>query len=68
MVDRAWAYNFNLFDIEWTQKLVSCKYYWSELTEDMKKYVFLYDVYQYVKMSRYHLYSEMQSLLCSNDF
>jgi len=30
------------FDIEWTQKLVLCKYYWSELTENVKKYVFSY--------------------------
>jgi len=56
------------FNIEWTQKLVSHKYYWSELTENMKKYIFLYDVYQHVKMFRHHLYDEMQLLLCSNDF
>jgi len=58
----------NHFDIEWTQKLVSCKYYWSELIEDVKKYVFSYNVYQHVKISKHHLYNEMQSLLHSNDY
>jgi len=29
------------FDIEWTKKLVSYKYYWSELIEDIKKKCFL---------------------------
>jgi len=56
------------FDIEWTQKLILHKYYWSELTENIKKYVFLCDMYQHVKMSRHHLYDKMQLLLCSNDF
>jgi len=41
------------FDIEWTQKLVSCKYYWLKLTENIKKYVFSCDVYQHIKMSRH---------------
>jgi len=56
------------FDIEWTQELVSHKYYWLKLTEDIKKYIFSYDVYQHVKTSRHHLYDEMQLLLCLNDF
>jgi len=55
------------FNIEWTQKLVSHKYYWSELTENVKKYVFLCDVYQHVKTSKHHLYDEMQLLLYLND-
>jgi len=58
----------NHFDIEWIQELMSCKYYWLKLTENIKKYVFSYNVCQHVKMSRHHLYDEMQSLLCSNDF
>ena len=33
------------FDIEWTQELLSCKYYWHELSEDVKKYVFSCDMY-----------------------
>ena len=32
------------FDIEQTQELLSCKYYWHELSEDVKKYVFSYDM------------------------
>jgi len=35
----------NYFDIEWTQKLVSHKYYWLKSIEDVKKYVFSYNVY-----------------------
>ena len=31
-------------DIEWTQELLSHKYYWHELSEDVKKYVFLCDM------------------------
>jgi len=58
----------NHFHIEWTQKLVSHKYYWSKLTVNEKKYVFSCNVYQHVKMSRHHLYDKMQLLLCSNDF
>jgi len=56
------------FNIEWTQELVSHKYYWLKLTENIKKYVFSCDIYQHVKMSRHWLYNEMQLLLCSNDF
>ena len=55
------------FEIEWTQELLSCKYYWYELSEDVKKYVFLCDMYQKMKVSRHYLYSDMQSLLCSSD-
>jgi len=33
------------FNIKQTQKLVLYKYYYSELTENVKKYVFLYNIY-----------------------
>ena len=55
------------FDIEWTQELLSCKYYWHELSEDVKKYVFSCDMCQKVKVSRHCSYSDMQSLLHSTD-
>ena len=55
------------FDIEQTQELLSCKYYWHELSEDVKKYVFSYDMCQKMKVSRHCSYSNMQSLLCSTD-
>ena len=55
------------FDIEWIQELLSCKYYWYELSEDVKKYVFSYDMCQKVKVSRHHSYSNMQSLLHLTD-
>ena len=56
------------FNIKWTQELMSHKYYWLKLTENIKKYVFSCNVYQHVKMSRHHLYDEMQLLLCLSDF
>ena len=56
------------FNVEWTEKLVLYKYYWSELTENIKKYVFLCDVYQHVKTFKHHLHDKMQLLLHSNDF
>ena len=34
------------FDIEWTLKLMSYKYYWSKLTKNIKKYVFSYNICQ----------------------
>ena len=52
------------FDIEQTQELLSCKYYWYELSEDVKKYVFSCDMCQKMKALRHHSYSDMQSLLC----
>ena len=52
-------------DIEWTQELLSHKYYWHELSEDVKKYVFSCDMCQKMKVSRHCSYSDMQSLLCS---
>ena len=55
------------FNIVWTQELLSCKYYWHELSEDVKKYVFSCDMCQKIKVSRHHSYSDMQSLLCSTD-
>ena len=33
------------FNIEWTQELLLHKYYWHKLSEDVKKYIFLCDVY-----------------------
>ena len=56
------------FNIEWTQKLVLCKYYWLKLTENIKKYIFSCNVYQHIKMSKHQSYSEMQLLLHSNNF
>jgi hypothetical protein len=54
------------FSIEWTLKLMSHKYYWSELTEDVKKYVFhVMCVNEW--RCQHHLYNELQSLLCSSD-
>ena len=46
---------------------MSHKYYWSKLTKDVKKYVFSYNVCQWVKMFRHHSYSKMQSLSQSSD-
>ena len=55
------------FDTEQTQELLLCKYYWHKLSEDVKKYVFSYDVCQKMKVSRHYLYSNIQSLLCLTD-
>ena len=46
---------------------MSCKYYWHELSEDVKKYVFSCDMCQKMKVSRHCPYDDMQSLLCSTD-
>ena len=56
------------FDIEQTLKLMLHKYYWSELTKNIKKYVFSCNIYQWVKTFRHHSYSKMQSLSQSSDF
>ncbi len=50
------------FDIERTLKLVSCKYYWSKLAKDVKKYVFSCNICQRVKAPRHCLYNKMQTL------
>jgi len=54
------------FSIEWTLELVSCKYYWLKLVKDVKKYVFSCNICQRVKVSKHHLYDEMQVLPHSN--
>ncbi len=54
------------FSIEQTLELVSCKYYWSKLAKDVKKYVFSCNICQRVKVSRHHSYDKMQALPHSN--
>jgi len=54
------------FSIEWTLELMSCKYYWSELVKDVKKYVFSCNICQRVKVSKHCSYDEMQVLPHSN--
>jgi len=56
------------FSIEQTLELVSCKYYWSKLAKDVKKYVFSCNICQRVKVFRHHSYDEMQTLLHLNGF
>ncbi len=41
---------------------MSCKYYWLKLVKDVKKYVFLCNIYQRVKVSKHCLYDKMQTL------
>ena len=53
------------FKVKRTLELIDCKYYWSDMSKDVKNYVFSYDICQRVKVSRHCLYSKMQVLLQS---
>ena len=53
------------FEVKRTLELIDCKYYWSDMSKDVKNYIFSYNIYQRIKVSRYCLYSEMQVLLQS---
>ena len=53
------------FEVERTLELIDHKYYWSDMSKDVKNYVFSYDICQRVKVSRHCLYSKMQVLLQS---
>ena len=53
------------FKVKRTLELIDCKYYWSDISKDIKNYIFLYNICQRVKVSRHHLYNKMQMLLQS---
>ena len=53
------------FKVKRTLELIDCKYYWSDMSKDVKNYIFSYNICQRVKVSRHCLYSEMQMLLQS---
>ena len=55
------------FEVERTLELINCKYYWNDISKDIKNYIFLYNICQRIKVSRYCLYSEMQMLLHSEE-
>ena len=55
------------FEVERTLELIDCKYYWSDMSKDVKNYIFSYNICQRVKVSRHCLYSEMQVLLHSEE-
>ena len=47
------------FSVKRTLKLLTQKYYWIDMYADVKEYVTSCDICQRVKVSQYHLYSEM---------
>ena len=53
------------FEVKRTLELIDCKYYWSDMSKDVKNYIFSYNICQRIKVSRHCLYSEMQVLLQS---
>ena len=53
------------FEVKRTLELIDCKYYWNDINKNVKNYIFSYNIYQRVKVSRHCLYSEMQMLLQS---
>ena len=53
------------FEVKRTLELIDYKYYWNDMSKDIKNYIFLYNIYQRIKVSRHYLYSEMQILLQS---
>ena len=55
------------FKVERTLKLIDHKYYWNDISKDVKNYIFSYNICQRVKVSRHCLYSEMQVLLHSEE-
>ena len=55
------------FEVERTLKLINCKYYWSDMSKDVKNYIFSYNICQRIKVSKHCLYSEMQMLLHSEE-
>ena len=55
------------FKVERTLELIDHKYYWSDMSKNVKNYVFSYNICQRVKVSRHCLYSEMQVLLHSEE-
>ena len=48
-------------------ELIDYKYYWSDMSKNIKKYIFSYNICQRNKVSKYCLYSEMQVLLHSEE-
>ena len=55
------------FEVERTLELIDYKYYWSDISKDIKNYIFSYNICQRIKVSRYCLYSKMQVLLHSEE-
>ena len=55
------------FEVEKTLELINHKYYWSDMSKDVKNYIFSYNIYQRIKVSKYCLYNEMQVLLHSEE-
>ena len=55
------------FEVKRTLELINHKYYWSDISKDVKNYIFSYNICQRVKVSRHCLYSEMQVLLHSEE-
>ena len=55
------------FEVERTFELIDHKYYWNDINKDIKNYIFLYNICQRIKVSKYCLYSKMQILLHSEE-
>ena len=53
------------YDVVKTTKFFSRKYYWTDMTKYVKRYVYICDICQRIKTSRHHSYDVMQSLFRS---